>query len=122
MLSRGRPIEDVDQARHVVDGGKASFVELLECAEIGKSADDWQLRRDAAERAVNLVVGDKRQIASVHLAAQHLAAAILGEASDLDDLDRYVAAVRRRVSYGVGRSRQHDGTSELRGGVSNNII
>jgi len=97
VLSRGRPIEDVDQARHVVDGGKASFVELLECAEIGKSADDWQLRRDAAERAVNLVIGDKRQIASVHLAAQHLAAAMLGEASDLDDLDRYVAAVRRRV-------------------------
>ena len=94
---RGRPIEDVEQARAVVDGDKASFVELMECAEVGKSAHDWQLRKDAAERAVNLAVGDTRQIASVHLAAQHLAAATLGEACDLDDLARYVAALRSRL-------------------------
>ena len=94
---RGRPIEDVEQARAVVDGDKASFVELMECAEVGKSAHDWQLRKDAAERAVNLAVGDTRQIASVHLAARHLAAATLGEARDLGDLARYVAALRSRL-------------------------
>ena len=94
---RGRPIEDVVQAREVLDGGKASFVELLECAEAGKVAADWELRKDAAERAVNLAVGNTRQIASVHLAAQHLAAATLGEASDLDDLARYVAALHSRL-------------------------
>ena len=94
---RGRPIEDVVQAREVLDGGKASFVELLECAEAGKVASDWELRKDAAERAVNLAVGNTRQIASVHLAAQHLAAATLGEASDLDDLARYVAALHSRL-------------------------
>lgn len=94
---RGRPIDDVDQARAVIDSERASFVELMECADIGKSADDWQLRKDAAERAVNLAVGNTRQIASVHLAAQHLAAATLGEANDLDDLGRYVAALRSRV-------------------------
>ena len=95
--SRGRPIEDVEQARAVVDGDKASFIELMECAEVGKSADDWQLRKDAAERAVNLAVGDTRQLASVHLAARHLAAATLGEARDLGDLARYVAALRSRL-------------------------
>ena len=97
MFSRGRPIEDVDQARQVLDSDKASFVELMDCAEVGKSADDWQLRRDAAERAVDLAAGDKRQIASVHLAAHHLASATLGAASNLADLGRYVAALRSRV-------------------------
>jgi len=94
---RGRPIEDVEQARAVVESEKASFVELMECAEVGKSAANWQLRKDAAERAVNLAVSNSRQIASVHLAARHLAAATLGEASDLDDLARYVAALRSRI-------------------------
>jgi len=94
---RGRPIDDVDQARAVVDGDRASFVELMDCAEVGKSAGDYELRKDAAERAVNLAVGDTRQIASVHRAAQHLAAATLGEASDLDDLAQYVAALRSRL-------------------------
>ena len=94
---RGRPIDDVDQARAVVDGDRASFVELMDCAEVGKSAGDYELRKDAAERAVNLAVGETRQIASVHRAAQHLAAATLGEASDLDDLARYVAALRSRL-------------------------
>lgn len=94
---RGRPIDDVDQARAVVDGDRASFVELMDCAEVGKSAGDYELRKDAAERAVNLAAGDTRQVASVHLAAQHLAAATLGEATDLDDLGRYVAALRSRL-------------------------
>ena len=94
---RGRPIDDVDQARAVVDGDRASFVELMDCAEVGKSAGDYELRKDAAERAVNLAVGETRQIASVHRAAQHLAAATLGEASDLDDLAQYVAALRSRL-------------------------
>lgn len=94
---RGRPIEDVEQARAVVDGDKASFVELIECAEVGKSAADWQLRKDAAERAVNLAVSNSRQTVSVHLAARHLAAATLGEANDLNDLARYVEALRKRI-------------------------
>ena len=66
----------------------------MECAEIGKAANDWQLRKDAAERALHLAVGNSQQSGSVELAARHLAAATLGKTTELDELPQYLEELR----------------------------
>lgn len=98
-----RPITNPEEAWAVLNSPKASFVELMDCAETGRRFNDAQLRRQAAEKSMEEVLNrlDNQPGAhqfSIHEAARHVAAATLKAAKNLDDLAPYLARVTSWLS------------------------
>lgn len=114
LSSHARPIETVEQAHEIVHGERATLLELMDCAELGKAVGDFQLRKDAAERALSVAIGGPRPIASVDMAAQHIAAATLGEATGLGDLGRYLSEIRLRLGRIIAEFPAAQKSSKLR--------
>lgn len=101
--NRARPITNPDEAWAVLSSPKASFVELMDCAETGRRFEDTDLRRQAAERSMDEVLErlDREPVEhqfSIHEAARHIAVATLKEAKSLNDLAPYLAKVTAWLS------------------------
>ncbi len=78
MQLEPRPIETVDDVRHVLESRAASFLELMSCVAVARTAGDWQLRHQAAERAFN-----ETKVASPHATVNLSQAAEVAGAREL---------------------------------------
>jgi len=115
-----RRIETVDDVVAVLDSPKASFTELIDCVDVARKYDQWQLRHRAAERAfVETDVQAPTDIARLTGAAEFVIDNYLKGADSLDELpsqikgaDTWLSRHRSKLDA-VGENEFADEQTEL---------
>ena len=90
-----RPIETLADVRSVLSSQRASTSELMECAQIARSFDNYELRLKCSERAiVEASRFPRTNSLQLDKAAAHVVASIRGNVSSRGELKKYLESAR----------------------------
>jgi Flp pilus assembly protein TadD len=98
MTDSARPIETVEDVIEILESPRASTIEFLECAQLMKVLDHGQLRRTAAERALDSMGTTKHSAVNVLQAARHVVHSTVRNAENLTILNQYLIEAEHWLS------------------------
>jgi tetratricopeptide (TPR) repeat protein len=120
-----RPIETLEDVQSVLSSKRASPGELIECAQVARSLNNYELRLRASERAITEASQFPR-VNPLHLdkAAAHVVASIRGNVSRPGELKEYLEAARLWIvsHFGPGALEKTKNIEKLQLVISESLL